>query len=1260
MIKWLDADHIKTWGMRQDAIGILPELLQDLVRATSHKSSFVNFPSGKQIFNSGTDGFVNSPEGSEYIPEGISVWELGTRQDIEQKAEGDYKKRTDKPYGYNPSNSTFVFVTPLSWPGKIDWIEQKKQEKKWKDVRAYDCSELAGWFCIAEAVARSYAPIISSYPLDGIQPAKDFWFEWSNRDKDFQLPPQIATSGREFQMGEIRNFLAGEANIKAIRASSRDEAIAFVIASVKQFDEEDQANFFARSLIIDTENNFRSISSKRQSLILISRVEKTQIIHRGVIDGNHVFLTLGGDDIYSGDAITLPQISRDGMIDSLKVCGFSEEEAQKFTRESGNSITILKRLLKFHIIGAGPSSGRENIRTLIPAVLVGRWDEKKEGDKEIVAEMAGEEYEKVIEKLSQWKNYEVPYLYQIGKTWRLTSPLDAWANTSGSILKSDLQRLENISLRVLRNIRPAFDLEPGKRVMASFYGKESTYSGWLREGLVQSLILIALYGSGIELPLNMPPQEWVDSVIMKLLWGAESKLWASLNSEMPLIAEASPISFLASVEKSLQEEKPAILGMFEEEPSLITSQSYHTGLLWALESLAWIPEFLPRVTLILGKLSTLDPGGALSNRPINSLRSVFLPWMPQTFANLEMRDKALSLLVKYEPGIAWKLFISLLPKHHDIAYPTFKTRWRLFGQKNEGKAIHYEEIFKNHSLIVNHLLNITEFNEKKISQLVKVIDELSPKERNKILEFISENKDKIKQVDYSIWHELRQTLGHHRSHPDTNWALSESELINIEREYNELTPTDIINQYKWLFNDAWVEFPKGFGYEEDKHDKQQGEIREKRIEGLKAIRQALGFSAIDELAGEVNEKFIFGDITAYIIEANNDILKFLTEERLSDKDLQLTSGFISRLEILQGFEFVKSVFDDLKQKNYSDVALANFLIPLKQGTQLWNLVEKFPVIENHYWKKVIPFVFNLSLKEKIYVLKKLLSVNRGLMAIEESYRIVGQLPISLILQILEAGIVSKENIRFPGYAIEKIFDGLDKRNDIELSVLANFEWKYLNVFAGSYTRRKPKVLHEELSAKPEFFVDILKLIYRPSDSEESTDNLSEEERYKKASIAHHAYNLLSSWKKLPATDAEDNIDSTQLSDWVKQARDLALKEKRLDGADIHIGKILAHYPENKGGQWPPDIICELIDTINSNAITGNFKAEISNIHGFSSKSPYEGGDRERKLASHFRSLYEAINYKWPVTSGVFLNLAKRYEADAISEDERAKRDALEL
>ena len=70
--------------------------------------------------------------------------------------------------------------------------------------------------------------------------------------------------------------------------------------------------------------------------------------------------------------------------------------------------------------------------------------------------------------------------------------------------------------------------------------------------------------------------------------------------------------------------------------------------------LAWGPQYLGWVSIILAKLAARDPGGRYRNRPKNSLRQIFLLWHPQTFTPLDRRLHVLDRLRKIEPDSAWE------------------------------------------------------------------------------------------------------------------------------------------------------------------------------------------------------------------------------------------------------------------------------------------------------------------------------------------------------------------------------------------------------------------------------------------------------------------------------------------------------------------------------------------------------------------------------------------------------------------------------
>lgn len=79
------------------------------------------------------------------------------------------------------------------------------------------------------------------------------------------------------------------------------------------------------------------------------------------------------------------------------------------------------------------------------------------------------------------------------------------------------------------------------------------------------------------------------------------------------------------------------------------------------------------------KLAQVDPGGSLQNRPIKSLRHIFLAWRPATNASLRQRVAVLDQILRENPSVGWKLIVLLLPKRPDFGSDGMKPRFREAG-----------------------------------------------------------------------------------------------------------------------------------------------------------------------------------------------------------------------------------------------------------------------------------------------------------------------------------------------------------------------------------------------------------------------------------------------------------------------------------------------------------------------------------------------------------------------------------------------------
>lgn len=235
-MRLIDRNDIENWAERIDSKANLPILMSKLVRATAPISTFCDFPSGTAAYMGGWDGIIRCQEQRSYVPMGISLWEFGTEANVGKKAESDYDKRTRDSLGYNPIECTFIFITPRMWKNKNKWMTEKLAEKKWKDVKAYDSRDLEQWLDTASAVGRWFSSYVNKYPFDGVQTSEEFWEEWSI-GPTCTLMPEVVTAGRTSEKDKLQQFLKSPPGIRGVKASTKNEAIAFIIACAKQFDQ---------------------------------------------------------------------------------------------------------------------------------------------------------------------------------------------------------------------------------------------------------------------------------------------------------------------------------------------------------------------------------------------------------------------------------------------------------------------------------------------------------------------------------------------------------------------------------------------------------------------------------------------------------------------------------------------------------------------------------------------------------------------------------------------------------------------------------------------------------------------------------------------------------------------------------------------------------------------------------------------------------------------------------------------------------------
>ena len=177
----VSASNIISWVENNNKLA-QQELPQIIRRLCFHvrDTKAISFPAGDSTFMPSWDGTLESADGNAWIPAGKSVWEIGTDSSIGNKANSDFKKRTEDSSEEFKAENTYIFITPRRWKNKEKWITDNKDIGGWKEVRAYDATDLEEWIDSQPSNAVYIAETlgIGGY---GVKSAESYFNDWANQ-----------------------------------------------------------------------------------------------------------------------------------------------------------------------------------------------------------------------------------------------------------------------------------------------------------------------------------------------------------------------------------------------------------------------------------------------------------------------------------------------------------------------------------------------------------------------------------------------------------------------------------------------------------------------------------------------------------------------------------------------------------------------------------------------------------------------------------------------------------------------------------------------------------------------------------------------------------------------------------------------------------------------------------------------------------------------------------------------------------------------
>ena len=683
----ITAKQIADWADTSKARGELPRLIRKLLHTTG-KITEASIPAGDSVTQPGFDGEIFSETGNAWVPVGRSFWEMSCRTDVRKKANEDYDKRVSQASSAERERLVYVSVTARRWANKQNWLEEKVAKGDWRGVRAYDADDLEQWLEESPAVALEFGETLGLNG-DGVESPSRYWRKWSTQSEP-EITQAALLSGRtgtaESLLAKIRDLVETRArNFLSIKADSVEEAVA-VTAACLMGDPE----LSAAAAIVTDARGWRFVDKNPQIKIAVSsrpEIAELPSSRNGLVivvpyasgDMSRHFPDAAGraDNI----EVRLERPGYDEFEEALVGIGIGPNDASRLSRHCGRSWTVFRRLRarnpsirKPRWLGLDHPPSAASLSTIC---LVGGWSSNHEADRKFVERIAGMAYSEVECDLGEIGRLDDAPIIHIGGVWKAKSALELLALFGDRITDEQLDAFFSAVEGVLSAPDPQLELPDEERYAAAVHGKVRPESDLLIDSICDTLIKLAVRGPDFDALQAKRIEQRVAELVHQLLDDADPTRWLSLSGVLPQLAEAAPRDFLTAIEKSLSRPDAPVRALIEEtRGSDLTGRCWHTGLLWALETLAWAPERLARVALILARLTETEVNGNWGNTPDGSLVNIFRSWLPQTAATVEERIAALDTLVRDVPDAVYRLLDCLACVGHDVALHTPRPKWR--------------------------------------------------------------------------------------------------------------------------------------------------------------------------------------------------------------------------------------------------------------------------------------------------------------------------------------------------------------------------------------------------------------------------------------------------------------------------------------------------------------------------------------------------------------------------------------------------------
>ena len=1027
-----------------------------------------------------------------------------------------------------------------------------------------------------------------------------------------------------------------------IAADSSDEALAFAVEILRAISD-GGGSAAERAIVVNEPSALRGLAYGIYDIIALVKSEKVEK-HLGLFPRErHTIITRHKGSMLGEPDISLGTVPAPYFQTTLTRMGYSQNEASSLSRKTGNSVTILRRheSIVEEIKHPPWSIGNDDkLRQLIPLILIGAWSTGSKSDLQAIQALTVGSFEDPESTVIEFLKFSDPPVWKVGNQQGMVSKLDA--------------------LYIVASLVTTAHLESFFREAKKIISRSSSH---FQQSLCETLLILASHGNKLfRYRLGIDVEQKVNRIIQDLLTPISAEVWNSLRGSLPLLVEAAPDILLEVLERDLGEDKPTVWTLFQPTTSVLFNGCPRTELLWALEGLAWDPEHLSRVVSILAELSSIELNNNVQNKPINSLKSIFQSWLPQTAANVEQRKRAISSIVESHPETAWQICVEQFRFDFRTGNYNYRPRFR-----NEAVGLSDGVCDDEIQDFTGHVLDIAldweTHDVRTLCTLVESIKFLQEPDQVRIWRLIGywcrtnpEDTDKVA---------LRETIKHCAlSRHSQSLDISEHSRAKAQEAYEKLEPDDLILRHQCLFASDAIHL---LAYELEDHEigsqTAKRHLQSLRVQALEEIwlsHRLLGI--LDLLACPVDAYDIGYSLKAIVSEVLDVVVIELINHEGPVEAKRLDDCLVGLLAT-QEQKVLELLFEDAVSSYSSRKAGEEVLVrilccsPFRKST--WDWVHKAgDPVRRRYWREVNPRCITDVVSELEIAIDELLDAGRPRVALyvtrpyTKLIKLIGSSQLIQILRNVTKGATDRldhYHLSSPNVfalSVRTILSELSCREGVSRQELAWLELPYISVLRSSFGIPN---LEREIAASPNLFIQALVTVFPREDGCEDSEDWSKFKDDRESNV-RDMQSLLRGVKATPGLETDGKIDGIKLMNWVKEARRLSEKFGRLVVGDIQIGRLLSNSPADVDGKWPCDVVRDVLEATNSIHIETGMCEGVLTPLGVVVEYRGKGGDHDRALAEKYRKWQNQVSSRHSFTRSMLGKIAETYERRARTQD----------